>query len=122
MAKLRIGLVTLAAVFVLSYAVSQASYFVQGNTIKQVMRKAHKQGLLKQVLSGRSSDAERRELLNLYRDLARNTPPRGEPRSWRARTSSIVNAASAVAENDPRGIATLKNAVNCASCHRAHKD
>lgn len=122
MAKFRFGLLALAALLALSYTATEAHYFLQANTIKQVMRKAHKQGLLKQVLMGQASDADRRELLGLYQDLARNAPPRGEARSWRARTSSIVAAATAVAQGDPRGLPALKSAVNCASCHRAHKE
>jgi len=121
MSKYGTGVLTLIASIALGYATSQANYFAPANSIKQVMRKAHKQGLLKDVLNGNASDADRRELLSLYRDLADNTPPKGEARNWRDRTSAIINAARAVAEGDPRGPRALQSAVNCASCHREHK-
>jgi hypothetical protein len=122
MSKYGTGVLTLIVSFALGYAASHASYFAPRHTIKQVMRKAHKQGLLKNVLSGNASDEDRRELLSLYLDLAANTPPKGGADSWRDKTTPIINAARAVAAGDPRGPRALKNAVNCGACHREHKD
>ncbi len=121
MSKYGTGVLTLIISFALGYAASHANYFAPRHSIKQVMRKAHKQGLLKDVLNGDANNEDRRELLSLYLDLAANTPPKGKPRSWRDKTTAIVNAARAVAEGDPRGTRALKNAVNCGSCHREHK-
>ena len=122
MSRYGTGVLTLILSVALGYATSEASHFAQRNSIKQVMRKAHKQGLLKDVLSGNASAEDRRELLGLYLDLQANTPPRGDARSWRDKTQSIINAARAVAAGDPNGPRDLKGAVNCGACHRAHKE
>src|SRR6516164_7790345 len=66
--------------------------------IKEIMGKAHKDGLLKKVSSGKASGDEKKELLALYEDLAKNKPPMGDEADWKTRTEAMVKAAKAVVD------------------------
>lgn len=84
-------------------------------TIKQVMKEAHKDGLLKKVLGGDASDAEKEKLCELYVALAANKCPKGDAADWKEKTETIVKACKA-GDN-----AALKTATNCGACHKEHK-
>ena len=47
-------------------------------TIKQVMKKAHKDKLIKKVVKGEASQDEKMMLLDLYLSLPENKPPKGD--------------------------------------------
>ena len=91
------------------------------NTIKEVMQKAHKDGLLKKVSGGKADDGEKKELLSLYEDLAKNKPEKGDEKSWHTKTEAIVKAAKGVVEGDKKAAGGLGKATNCKACHDAHK-
>ena len=84
-------------------------------SIKVVMAKAMKGGLCGKVASGKASDEEKKELIALFTDLAKNTPPKGEEKAWKERTSALLAAAKA---DDAKA---LKKAANCKECHSEHK-
>jgi len=90
-------------------------------TIKQVMKEAHKDGLLKKVLSGKASEDDKKKLAELYAALASNTPPKGDEADWKERCAALSAAAKQVAAGDKKGIIALKKATTCATCHKAHK-
>jgi hypothetical protein len=92
-------------------------------TIKEVMKKAHnpKDGLLKKVQSDKASKEELKELLAMYQALELNKPPKGEDAEWKKRTEALVKAANASVKNDKEAAKLLKEATNCASCHKVHK-
>jgi hypothetical protein len=90
-------------------------------TIKEVMKTAHKEGLLKKVVSGAASEAEKKELLELYTALSQNKPPKGEIEDWKAKTKAIVKATKEVIADDKSGINDLKKATMCKACHEVHK-
>jgi len=90
-------------------------------TIKEVMKKAHKEKLLKKVLSGDAKQAEKTALLDLYLSLPENKPPKGDEKDWNKRTTEVVVAAARVVAERERSLARLKKATNCAACHKAHK-
>lgn len=92
-------------------------------TIKQVMEKAHKgnDALLKKVAGGSAGADEKKTLLEMYVALGKNKAPKGDADSWNEKTTAIVTAAKAVAEDKEGGIAALKKATNCGACHKAHK-
>ena len=89
-------------------------------TIKQIMAQAHKSKLLRKVLNGEASPEQKKYLLELYKALPANTPPKGTARSWRSFTSTIVTSAHSVVEGKLGAVTQLKLAVNCAVCHKAH--
>jgi cytochrome c553 len=92
-------------------------------TIKEVMNKAHKGGILKKVLSGKAEEDDVKELVIGYTALSLNKPPRGDAKAWKKRTEALVKAAKAVEKNDTdkKALAALKKASNCAACHNVHK-
>jgi surface antigen len=90
-------------------------------TISQVMKKAMKGGLCGKVASGKASDDEKKELVELFTALSMNTPPKGEADDWKAKTGALVSAAKAAVENKDGATAALKKAANCAACHKLHK-
>lgn len=83
--------------------------------IKVVMQKAMKGGLCGKVASGKASDEEKKQLIALFTDLAKNKCPKGDEDSWKAKTKALLDAAKA---DDTKA---LKKAANCAACHKAHK-
>ena len=85
------------------------------HTIKEVMKKAMKGGLCAKVAGGKASDEEKKELVELFTSLTKNTPPKGEAASWKEKTSALLEAAT---KGDG---AALKTAANCMNCHTEHK-
>jgi cytochrome c556 len=90
-------------------------------TIKEVMKEAHKEGLLKKVVSGKGSEADAERLLVLYKALAANEPPKGDAESWKTKTEALVQAAQGVVDGKPGAAGQLKKAANCVACHKLHK-
>ena len=84
-------------------------------TIKVVMKKAMSGGLCKKVASGKASADEKKELIELFTALSKQTPPKGDAKSWEAKTKALVDAAKA---DDGKALAA---AANCAACHGEHK-
>lgn len=90
-------------------------------TTKQVMKLAHKDGLLKKVVSGKASDDEKKQLAELYVSLSQNNPPKGEMENWKETTANIVKQAKAAAAGDADAPKLLQKAVDCKGCHSLHK-
>jgi hypothetical protein len=89
--------------------------------IKQVMKEAHKEGLLKKVASGKAEKEDKEKLLELYTALSLNKPPKGELEDWKDRTSKMVSLAKEVVEGKEGSEKTLAKTVNCGACHSLHK-
>lgn len=90
-------------------------------TIKDVMKKAHKDGLLKKVLGGNAGEVEKKDLLKLYQALRENEPPQGDAEAWKTRCDAIVEAAQGVVDGKESAAASLKKATDCEACHKEHK-
>jgi mono/diheme cytochrome c family protein len=95
-------------------------------TIKEVMQKAHNDGLLNKIKDGKGTKADKERLLELYSELAKNRPPRGDEKAWKQKCEAIVAAAKEVlaAKNElsaRTGIEKLDMAVNCQTCHTQHR-
>lgn len=96
-------------------------------TIKQVMDTANKgpkkdaDSMATRVIKGMGTDDEKKQLIELYTALAANKPPKGDPDSWKDKTSALVDAAQAVADGKDGAGAKLKKALDCGSCHDAHR-
>jgi hypothetical protein len=91
------------------------------HTTKQVMKLAHKGGLLKKVVDGKATDEEKKQLVELYTSLAGNKPPKGDAAAWKEKTDAVVAAAKDAAEGKEGAGALLTKATNCMGCHSAHK-
>jgi hypothetical protein len=92
-------------------------------TIKDVMKKAHgKTGLLNKVKSEKASDAEAKELLEMYVALSKNKPPQGDADSWKKKTDALVDGAKLYVDGKKDDAVTkLNGAANCKGCHAVHK-
>ena len=92
------------------------------HTIKDVMTKALKGNKLnKKVLSGKASNEEKLELLDLYISLVENKPPKGDVASWQKFSGAAALAAAKIAVGREDGLKELEAATKCANCHKAHK-
>jgi mono/diheme cytochrome c family protein len=93
-------------------------------TIREVMQQAHQAGrptLLRRVSGGQAKPAEQARLVELYRDLARAMPPRGDAAEWQRATAEMVAAAEAAAKGEALAGQRLLQAANCAGCHNRHR-
>jgi hypothetical protein len=90
-------------------------------TIKEVMTKAHKDGLMKKVVEGQGSPEDKAQLLDLYLSLVEQDPPKGDAKDFHEKASAAVVAAARVVVGRDGAEAELTRAVNCAACHKEHK-
>jgi hypothetical protein len=92
-------------------------------TIKDVMKKAHKgkDALLTKYKEGKATKEELKELVEMYKSLEVNQPPKGEEADWKKRTKAMVAAANAAADDKKDAKKLLAEATNCAECHKLHK-
>jgi len=84
-------------------------------TNKEIMAKAMKGGLCNKVASGKATDAEKAQLVELFTAMHQNTAKKGDAASWKAKTDALLAAAKS---GDG---AALKAAANCKACHDEHK-
>ncbi len=91
------------------------------NSIKEVMKLAHKDGLLKKVVDGEATDAEKQQLLDLYIDMLEGTPEKGEQTEWLMAAGRSVVAAAKVVVGRDGAVDELKEATNCKACHDVFK-
>src|SRR5262249_30062083 len=90
-------------------------------TIKEVMREAHKGGLMKKVATGKADAGEKKELVEMYVALSMNKPPMGDETEWKEVTGKMVAAAKGAAKGDEKAAASLLKIVNCGACHKKFK-
>ena len=90
-------------------------------TIKDIMKEAHKDGLIKKVATEKATEKETKRLHKLYTELAKLSPPKGDKKSWDAKTKALVDSAKLAVEKDATFKTKLKNASNCTACHKLHK-
>ena len=107
--------IALAAAFISTAAAS--------DEIKSVMKKYHKpeDALCKKVGAGTATDSELGDLLKAYKDIAKESPPKGDAASWDKKTKALIDAVTAVKAKDEKGVSAFKEAVNCKACHSVHK-
>jgi hypothetical protein len=91
-------------------------------TISEVMQQAHKGGLLKKVQSGQANDEEAKLLVDYYKALTQNKPPKGDEAAWKKQTDKMLADAKLYAEGKKvEGAAALKKDINCMGCHQMFK-
>jgi hypothetical protein len=120
---LRFGLASLAVLaFVGIGYLTAADKDEPKHTIKEVMKEAHKDGLLKKVASGKGEKEDKDKLLELYTDLSKNKPSKGDADSWKTKTDALVKAAKSAVDGDKDATKGLtKASMSCKACHGAHK-
>jgi hypothetical protein len=96
--------------------------------IEVVMQKAHKEGgknsLRARVLAGKASKEDLNLLVELYTDLSKNTPKKGDKTLWKKKTTEILAAAQKVkaAPTDTAALRALNKATACMACHDVFKE
>lgn len=90
-------------------------------TIKEIMKEAHKDGLIKKVATGKATEKQTKRLHELYKEMAKLSPPKGDKKSWDEKTKALVDSSKAAVDKDPNFKTKLKNASNCSACHKIHK-
>jgi len=121
MRKLLVAAVVIGGLALALNLASRAADDKKPVAIKEVMQTCMKGGLNKKVQDGGASDEEKKKLLAMFQDLAKNKPPKGDEESWKKKTGALVEAAQAIVDKKEDGVAKLKVAANCAACHGAHK-
>lgn len=96
------------------------------HTIKEVMKCAHVapeggKSLLAKVIAGDASADEKNLLLDVYISMVENEPPKGEMSSWHRLAGRAALAAGKVVVGREGAADELKQATNCAACHKEHK-
>ena len=92
----------------------------QSNAFEEIMKKGFKSteekpALLKKVVDGKATKAEKAKLAEYLKKMVDLKPPEGNAASWKKKTQALV---SAMEKND---LNALKNAANCKACHNVHK-
>lgn len=96
-------------------------------TIEEVMEKAHKGGkksLLGKVAGGSADEAQKKQLLEYYEEMAKNPAPKsdkGSAADWKKRTGALIVATKDVIGAKPGAAGSLTKAANCKACHSIYK-
>ena len=91
------------------------------NSIKEVMKKAHKDGMLKKILAGEGDEADKKMLLDLYIDMLEGKPEKGDQAEWLMMAGKSVVAAGKLVVGREGALEELKVATNCKACHDVFK-
>jgi surface antigen len=110
-----------ALAFVATATMMPLTFAQDGKAIKKAMKEAMKGGLCKSVASGEGSADDKKKLYELFADMAKEMPPKGDKASWDAKAGALASAAKAVMEGKEGATAQLKKAANCKACHSEHK-
>jgi hypothetical protein len=89
-------------------------------TVKEVMKECKPKGVIKKVLAGEGTDADKKKTLELFQALAA-AKPKGDADSWKKFNDPIVAAAKDVVDGKDGAVAALKKAANCSDCHAEFK-
>lgn len=92
-------------------------------SIKDVMKEFHKgdDALCKKVGAGKATKDELKKIVEGYAALADAKPPKGDEKEWKERATKLLDAAKGIEAGKADALAKYKDAVNCKSCHTAHK-
>jgi hypothetical protein len=98
-------------------------------SINQIMVRAHlrpqnratRNHLDHKLIDGKATDAEKQELLDLYTQLTKLTPPKGDAEAFRKDAQSLVDAVQAIIDGKENGKDLLIKATDCKSCHAKYR-
>ncbi|MCB1210561.1 MAG: hypothetical protein KDK97_14620 [Verrucomicrobiales bacterium] len=116
--KITKNLLIALAAFALVPAIAKA------DAIEDVMKGAFKgeTSLFKKVTTNKGSKDEAAKLAEWCAKLKGTTPPKGDAASWTKKVDALIDASKAAARGGAAGVAALRNAGNCKSCHQAHRE
>ena len=90
-------------------------------TVKEVMKIAHKDGLMKKVQGGSASDEEKKQLLDLYIDMVEGEPKKGDKAEWKIAAGAAAISAAKVVLGREGATDELKKTTDCMACHSKFK-
>ena len=92
-------------------------------TIKEIMKQAHegKTSLSKRVSEGMGSKEDFAMLLDYYKAMALQSPPKGDAASWKDKTAALVTATEGLVAGKDGSLQAYKAAVDCKACHTLHR-
>lgn len=90
-------------------------------SVKEVMKLAHKDGLLKKIQGGSATDEEKKQLLDLYIDMLEGEPKKGEKADWQMAAGATVVSAAKVVLGREGALDELKKTTDCMACHSKFK-
>jgi len=88
-------------------------------SVKEVMKKH--QDLVKKVKNDTASAEEKKNLLELYTEMAKNKAPKGDAADWKKVNDALVKATQKVVDGKDGAKAEFEKAADCMKCHTAHK-
>jgi Ribonuclease G/E len=88
-------------------------------SVKEVMKKH--QDVVKKVKSDTATAEEKKNLLELYTEMAKNKAPRGDAADWKKLNEALVKATQNVVDGKDGAKSEFEKASDCAKCHAAHK-
>jgi hypothetical protein len=96
------------------------------NPIKEAMQKYHKapkgtDPVSKRVSNGAGTKEELTAMVRAYTAMASAKPPQGDEKSWKEKSTALLNATQALQDGKPGALDQFKTAVNCKACHSVHK-
>ncbi|VTS04684.1 hypothetical protein [Tuwongella immobilis] len=134
-----VRLVAVMAVGAMMFGLSARTELSAGDTpdIKTIMKKVNGKDGLKTSLTAATKgkpdwDAvaeQSKELVSLAEAMGKNTPPKGDAKSWEKLTKAYLKNATAVAaaaeKKDVKGFASATtkffSGATCGGCHKSHK-
>ncbi len=90
-------------------------------SIKEVMKVAHKDGLLKKIQGGSATEEEKKQLLDLYIDMLEGEPKKGDKKEWQFAAGATVVSAAKVVLGREGALDELKTSTDCMACHSKFK-
>lgn len=120
--RLLVGSLVVAAVCAGGvFAVNNSAPKAEPKTVKEVMKIAHKDGLHKKILGGSATNDEKKQLLDLYIDMAQAEPKKGDKAEWKVVAGAAALSAFKVVLGNEGAIDELKKTSDCKSCHDKFK-
>lgn len=106
-----------------STLVSQAADKKPKYSVEQIMEAINKgdDNVCKRVSQGKASKEDIAKLVEYYKELPANKPPKGDQKSWDEKTAALVKAVEGLKAGAPDALTKFKEAVNCKACHTAHR-
>jgi hypothetical protein len=91
--------------------------------IKDMMERTHKgaDNIASEVRNGRGTVDDQKKLLAEYKAIGAIKPPRGDEKSWKARTGAVIQALTELVEKKPGAVDRLHAATECRACHEVHR-
>jgi hypothetical protein len=95
----------------------------KSSPIKAIMKDGFKgeEALFARVVAGNGSADDKAKLLTYAKELTKLEPPKGDAKSWQAKTAALVKAAEGATANTTGANPALKTAGDCKGCHSVHK-